>query len=177
MSERGYLVEGEAVRFERRLPGPIERVWEYLVDGEKRGRWLASGPMEPRVGGRVETFFKHSELSEVEEPTPEKYRAMEDGVRSVGTVTRFDPPYALAFTWGEESQPSEVTFELREDGGAVLLTLTHRRLAGTEERNGVAAGWHAHLAILQDELEGKLRRAFWANHISIGAEYTAHPLA
>jgi len=30
------------------LPGPIERVWEYLTDPDKRARWFAGGPMEPR---------------------------------------------------------------------------------------------------------------------------------
>ena len=34
------------IRFERLLPGPIENVWSYLTDSQKRGEWLASGPME-----------------------------------------------------------------------------------------------------------------------------------
>ena len=38
------------IRLVRTLPGPIERVWEYLTDPEKRARWFAGGPMEPRVG-------------------------------------------------------------------------------------------------------------------------------
>ena len=36
MSEYGVVLESGAVRFERLLPGPIERVWSYLVEGEKR---------------------------------------------------------------------------------------------------------------------------------------------
>ncbi len=54
MSEYGVVTESGTVRFERVLPGPIERVWAYLTESEKRGKWLATGNMELRVGGRVE---------------------------------------------------------------------------------------------------------------------------
>ena len=60
MSEYGIVTEAGAVRFERLLPGPIERVWAYLTEPEKRGTWLAAGPMELRVGGRVELNFHHA---------------------------------------------------------------------------------------------------------------------
>ncbi|CAN5643862.1 hypothetical protein BH23DEI1_BH23DEI1_22470 [soil metagenome] len=42
-----------AVRLERRLPGPIHRVWDHLTDPELRATRLAGGPMEGRVGGRI----------------------------------------------------------------------------------------------------------------------------
>ena len=42
-SQYAKRVSKDAVRFERLLPGPIERVWSYLTDSEKRGKWLASG--------------------------------------------------------------------------------------------------------------------------------------
>lgn len=179
MNERAYLVEnGTAVRIQRRLPGPIERVWSYLVDDKKRGRWFASGPMEPRVGGPIEFFFMHSRLCDVDEPTPEKYKAMENGLTSTGKVVRFDPPHVLAFDWHEiESEgASEVTIELTAEGTDVLLTLTHRRLTSEEDRLGVSGGWQSHLSTLQDELEGKPRRPFWANHTAIEEDYAAHPL-
>jgi hypothetical protein len=31
----GVLIEPGTIRFERILPGPIERVWDYLTDSEK----------------------------------------------------------------------------------------------------------------------------------------------
>ena len=34
------------IRLMRTLPGPIERLWQYLTDPEKRSRWFAGGPME-----------------------------------------------------------------------------------------------------------------------------------
>ena len=65
------------IRFERLLPGPIENVWSYLTDSKKRGEWLASGPMELRVGGKVSLRFKHSELSPLQAPPPERFAKMD----------------------------------------------------------------------------------------------------
>ena len=81
MDDYGTVLESGAVRFERVLPGPIERVWDYLTDSDKRGRWLAGGPMELRPGGRAELRFRHADLTSVQEPTPDKYKAMENGVK------------------------------------------------------------------------------------------------
>lgn len=38
MSDYGTHSEPNTLRLERVLPGPIERVWEYLTDSEKRAR-------------------------------------------------------------------------------------------------------------------------------------------
>jgi uncharacterized protein YndB with AHSA1/START domain len=51
MSEYGVVTEAGTIRFERVLPGPIERVWAYLTESKERGKWLASGEMDLRVGG------------------------------------------------------------------------------------------------------------------------------
>ena len=63
MNEYGVMTEARTVRLERVLPGPIERVWDYLTDSKKRGKWFASGPMDLRVGGEVEFRFHHADLS------------------------------------------------------------------------------------------------------------------
>ena len=68
MSEFGVVPEARTLRIRRVLPGPIERVWAYLTESEKRGRWLAAGPMELRVGGRVELTFRNTDLSAHAEP-------------------------------------------------------------------------------------------------------------
>ncbi len=85
MNEYGSIVAPGTVRFERVLPGPIERVWAHLTESEARGRWFASGPMELRVGGKVELFFQHTRLTD--EPTPEKFKEMEKGISMLGRVT------------------------------------------------------------------------------------------
>jgi len=159
------------VRIERLLPGPIERVWAYLTESEKRGRWFASGPMELKPGGKLELIFHNSQLSHHNEPTPEKYQKYE-GYKSTGEVTRCEPPRVLTFLWGEEKgPPSEVTFELSPRGKEVLLVLTHRRLASRGNMVGVSGGWHIHLAILSDILHGVPPRPFWSNHAKLEAVY------
>ena len=73
LNEFGVVTEARTLRIRRVLPGPIERVWAYLTESEKRAKWLAAGEMELRVGGRVELTFRHSGLSPHAEPIPEKY--------------------------------------------------------------------------------------------------------
>ena len=159
------------VVFERVLPGPIERVWAYLTESEKRGKWFASGEMELRVGGRVELNFLHADLS-AEKTPPEKYRKCAGGVATRGTVTRCEPPRVLSYTWDQGScENSEVTFELTPRGNDVLLVLTHRRLADRATMVNVAGGWHTHLGILEDQLNGREPRPFWTTHTGLEAEY------
>ena len=39
----GTLIEPGTLRMERTLPAPIERVWAYFVEPDKRAAWLAGG--------------------------------------------------------------------------------------------------------------------------------------
>lgn len=177
MSDYGVITEAGSVRFERLLPGPIERVWDYLTDSEKRGRWLATGNMELRVGGRVELHFVHADLSPHREEIPEKYQAYCDGVSNFGRITQLKAPHLLAYTWNEKpdggggAPASEVTFELTPKGKDVLLVLTHRRLPDRGEMVGVSSGWHAHLGILVDTLRGEPPQPFWSAHTRLENEY------
>ena len=173
MSEYGVVLESGAVRFERLLPGPVERVWSYLTESEKRGLWLASGVFDLRVGGRTGMLFKHSDITD--ETPPEAYRKVhETGVRSTGTITRYEPPRIIAFTWGGGGEPeSEVEFELVPKGQQVLLVLTHRKLVSKAEMTSVSGGWHMHLGLLEDALTGAPRRGFWSRFAALDAEYAA----
>lgn len=173
MNKYGIFTEPGTIRFERLLPGPVERVWVYLTESEKRGKWLASGKMEPRVGGHVELNFRHADLSPHDERPPDKYKHMEGGTGFTGRVTRYEPPRLLSYTWGEGTgEESEVTFELTQKGEKVLLVLTHRRLG--DDRNvliSVASGWHTHLGILVDYLNGREPKGFWSVHTRMEGEY------
>ncbi len=172
MSEYGAVIEKRTVRFERQLPGPIERVWSYLTDSEKRGTWLASGAMDLRVGGRVEHVFRNSDLTTHDDPVPGKYAHYGAETRMEGRITACEPPRLLSYTWAEsEAEDSEVTFELTPRAGGVRLVLTHRRLASRDEMIGVAGGWHTHLGILSDRLAGREPPGFWATHMRLEAEY------
>ena len=70
----GAATSSDSVRFERLLPGRIERVWAYLVDSDKRAQWLAAGEMEPRVGATVQLHFNHVNLSTTKVPPPEQFK-------------------------------------------------------------------------------------------------------
>src|SRR3546814_2005864 len=55
--------QGGMLRFERVLDAPLETVWAWLTEPEKRKLWFADGPMELREGGAVELVFDHDHLS------------------------------------------------------------------------------------------------------------------
>lgn len=173
MNKYGKFTEPGTIRFERLLPGPIERVWTYLTEPDKKAEWLAAGSIEPHVGGKVELNFNHKNLSEKDVPIPEKYKHMEDGTYFTGKITQYDPPRLLSYTWGEETgEESEVTFELKPRDEKVLLVLTHRRLGDDRDMLiSVGAGWHTHLGILADRLEGKEPDGFWKVHNRMEKEY------
>jgi uncharacterized protein YndB with AHSA1/START domain len=161
----------DTLRLERLLPGPIERVWSWLTESEKRGQWLASGDMDQRVGGRVELVFRNSDIVGKSDPPPAKYADMPSEMHMAGRITECDPPYRLAYTWTEGAGESLVTFELAPRGKDVLLVLTHTRIAAYEDLIAIAAGWHTHVGILIDRLRGREPKPFWPVHMGLEAEY------
>ena len=169
--EYGEVIGPRAIRLERLLPGPIERVWSYLTESEKRKKWFAEGPMELRPGGKIEFHFHNSELAPDGEHTPERFEKYE-GMVSPGRVIRCEPPHVLSFMWGEESgDESEVTFELSERDDKVQLVLTHRQLRNRQEMVSGASGWHVHVGVLIDQLNGRAPQPFWAAIDRLEAEY------
>ena len=84
--EYGVSPEAGTVRLERTLPGPIERVWAYLTESEKRGKWFGSGPMELRPGGNITFHFHNSKLAPDSGPPPENYKECE-GMTSFGAFS------------------------------------------------------------------------------------------
>ena len=173
MSNHGIVTEAGTVRFERLLPAPIERVWDYLADSELRRRWFAGGEFELRPGGALTLVFRNSELAPAGEEMPDKYRQYE-GMVSKGEVVRAEPPRLLVFEWFEEEGPAtEVSWELKPRGEQTLFTLTHRRLPNRAMMVDVSGGWHLHLDVLQDVLAGRPRRPFWPANARYAEEYEA----
>jgi uncharacterized protein YndB with AHSA1/START domain len=166
-----FTAPGE-LRLTRLLPGPIERVWQYLIDPEKRARWFAGGLLEQKAGGRVAFAMRHSNLAPGETP-PDKYKTVHySGVTVEGRVLRCEPPHLLVFTFGGDD--SEVTFELQPQGDKVLLLLTHvARGEDLPDLTNFASGWHTHVALLIAELENAPRPGFWAVHAKLLAEYNS----
>ena len=169
-ADYGIRTAPDTVRVERLLPGPIERVWDYLTDPDLRAQWFAGGAMAPRVGGAIALQFHNSALTENDDPPPAKYAEYDDA-RMGGTVLAYDPPHALAFTFGDGEAPSHVRFDLDRQGDQVRLVVTHTRLATREGMLSVAAGWHAHLNILRARLTGDAPDGLWRTHTRLEAEY------
>src|SRR5204862_6966597 len=79
--DNGHIENAKWIRFERLLPGPIERVWEFLTDSQQLPVWFGGVGMqyviEPRPGGEVNLADGH--------------------IR--GVVTQWQPPRLLGYTW------------------------------------------------------------------------------
>jgi uncharacterized protein YndB with AHSA1/START domain len=174
MSDRtgyGQIIAPAEVRFERLLPGPIETVWAFLTESDKRGQWLASGPMDLRPGGKATLYFDHDTLSPHKASAPEKYKSMQGKMHEgQHTILAVDPPRSFTMTW---DATSEVTFELTEKGKLVLLTVTHRKLASRDDMVQVSGGWHTHLDILVERANGRTPAAFWTVFGEIESDYDA----
>lgn len=160
----------DTVRMQRLLPGPIERVWAYLTESDKRRTWLAQGDMDLRTGGAVQLTWFNGTLST--EPTPPRF-AGDEGYSMQGKIVACEPPHVLVFTWPQGGVETEVRFELEARGEQVLLILTHSRLANRKQRVGVASGWDAHVAVLEQRLAGGDPIGFWSYHARVEAEYEA----
>ncbi|MGC4073576.1 MAG: SRPBCC family protein [Nibricoccus sp.] len=169
--QHGKFNSPTEIRIVRTLPGPIERVWEYLTDPEKRSRWFCGGELQQKAGGKVVFHMVHKKLAPNEKP-PAKYAQVQDpGVSFDGRVLKCEAPRLLAYTFG--SDDSEVTFELKPDGKQVTLILTHRVRGADEEAelSNYGAGWHTHISLLIALLEGTPLPPFWATHARLHPEY------
>jgi uncharacterized protein YndB with AHSA1/START domain len=124
---------GVALRFERQLAHPPERVWRALTERAQLDAWHPTPfELEPERGGVV-SFAP-----------PPQVPSMPDG-----EVLEFDPPRTLAYTWFEDS----LRWELHPRADGCLLVLTHRFCDRFKAaRDG--AGWHVCLRWLGRHLEG-----------------------
>ena len=165
------LIAPATVRMERLLPGPVERLWAYLTESEKRAKWLAAGEFDLRVGGKIHLEFNHANLSSDKIP-PEKYRGA-GTAKFEGVITRLEPMRALAYTWKWDSGDTEVSFELSPRGKEVLLVIVHRRLEGRDRVVSFMSGWDVHTGILADVLGGVEPRPFWSTHARLEKQYAA----
>lgn len=163
MSHYGIKVDATTIRFERDLPGPIEHVWAYLVEPEKRALWFAGGEIELKPGGNLHLVFHNGALAPEGELPPPAHAEHADSIVSEGRVLQADPPRLLVFEWPTGAGTmSEVRFELQPRGDRVVLTLTESRLPTRESLVGNAGGWHVHLDVLAARLDDRPVREFWA---------------
>lgn len=165
VSRHGQLTDARTFTIQRRLPGPAERVWQHLVDGELRRRWLAAGALTPRAGSSFELVWRNDELSASPAERPDGFAAES---RATCQVLEAEAGRRLRFAW---PGVGDVCFELEPDGDGVLLTVTHRGLPDAATIGLVAAGWHAHLDLLAARLEGTEAPSFWSHWLALRDEY------
>ncbi|RFB81236.1 SRPBCC family protein [Methylovirgula sp. 4M-Z18] len=161
----GVLSEPATLTIQRRLHGPIERVWAYLTDSDLRRQWLAAGDMELAAGTAFEFVWRNDELTQPPGQRPEGFEAEH---RMQGRIVEVDPPHKLVIAWRDSG---DVSFELQPRGDLVLLTLTHRRLPNRDTMLRVGPGWHIHLDILVARIAGTTPEPFWDGWSRLKREY------
>jgi uncharacterized protein YndB with AHSA1/START domain len=165
LNAHGVLTEPTTLKIQRLLPGPIERVWDFLTKSDLRRQWLAAGEMELKAGAPFEFVWRNDELTNPPGRRPEGFG---EEHRMKSRIIALEPPRKLVIAWGESG---DVTFELAPSGGKVLLTVTHRRLPDRPTLLMVGAGWHMHLDILVARTSGTEPEPFWDGWTRLKADY------
>ena len=154
-------IGSDAIRLERTLDAPVEKVWRYLTEAELRREWFMGGT-DARPDSEFELLNDHDNLSDEDVPYPEKY-APYKGTTWNERVLRFEPPKLLVTTFQGEKN-GKVAFELFPEGNRTRLVLTH---SGIESGTGAldfGSGWNSHLSVLQTRLAGGSVPNFWELH-------------
>ncbi len=165
LDAHGVLTEPATLTIRRLLPGPVERIWAYLTQGDLRRQWLAAGEMEMTLGAPLELVWRNDELSD---PPGRRPPGFPEEHRLQSRITELDPPRKLAITWGNTGG---VSFELEPRGDRVLLTVVHRRLPDRSTMLNVSAGWHMHLDTLVALAEGRAPKPFWEGWSRLKEDY------
>jgi uncharacterized protein YndB with AHSA1/START domain len=155
MTERRIVADGVVekgpdgstqVRFVRRLPHPVERVWEALTEPAELRKWWGDADLD-LDGGRFALRWLNTD---------------DDGNVATldGAIRKLDPPRLLEITaaWGstgsdDPGTQTTLTWELEPEGGHTLLRFTNT-VAGPAAEDLTAAGWHMHLDALATVLSG-----------------------
>ena len=166
MQDLANRIDDHTIQFVRILPGPIEKVWDYLYDSDKRGEWFARGDFGQ--GGRtfraaLEAFgivaaqrpaAGEHEGDGQDRPYRHQYPAEDRAAASAGL-----------HLWARKAKAADVSRSGIPTGGdkdnKVRFTLTHSKIPDEGYRIGVSGGWHSHLEVLQYRAEGKTPPAFW----------------
>jgi uncharacterized protein YndB with AHSA1/START domain len=123
-------------RLERELEHDPASVWSMLTEPARIVEWLAPGEIELRKGGAARLNFTDS------------------GIVIDSTVTEFDPPRLLEYSWSGPGEPERpVRWEVHKRGDGALLVLT-LRVPEDEDVARSCAGWEAHLMMLLAAIEG-----------------------
>ena len=130
-----------ALRYERHLSHPREKVWRALTESEHLRYWLPTDLVgERRAGASIELPFwaDHIERYGIETPVLR------------GEIRAWAPPELFEWTWDADV----LRWELRPaDGGTLLVFTTWLSDPDRDAAWGVAAGYHACLDALVELLD------------------------
>jgi uncharacterized protein YndB with AHSA1/START domain len=131
------LPDGRVVlRFERRLAHPREKVWRALTETGRLRAWFVEILDYDRC--RLD-FAPGAELEFAAEGLPTGH----------GTVTAYEEPALLEYTWDGEV----LRWELAPDGAGCVLTFT-TIVDGPDTAGAVTTGWQTGLDRLAAHLAG-----------------------
>lgn len=122
------------VRYERHFPHPVEKVWRALIEPEELKHWFPTTiDGERKAGAKLRFAFEGSSMDTME-----------------GTLTIFDPPRLLEFSWAEDVLRFELTPEANGCKLVFITTIGDRTIAPR-----TASGWHTCLDNLLNRVSGK----------------------
>lgn len=127
---------GRTVRFDRHFQAPIDEIWAACTDPEQLSQWFAEVSGDLRVDGEAFIDFDNGEHTPL-------------------VIRECDPPRLLVADWafGDDAMSTlRVDLTSSDDGGTTMV-LKHSMLPGSSGV-GYAAGWHAYLDRLADQLSG-----------------------
>jgi uncharacterized protein YndB with AHSA1/START domain len=123
-----------ALRFERRLAHPPERVWRAITEPDELAQWFPSSvEADLRLGGAMHFEFQGAEMT------------------LDGEITELEPCRRFSFLWGDDHLHFEI--EPTEHGSACVLRLVVE-LDQREKAARDAAGWDVTLDRLAAALGG-----------------------
>jgi uncharacterized protein YndB with AHSA1/START domain len=130
------------LRFERRLPHPVAKVWRALTEPEHLRTWFPA----------VVDFDLTPGAELVFAPTPEQQRRLGIPADQLthGTLTAAEPPTLLEYTWSGDL----LRWELIPEGGSAC-TLVFTTTFPADDTRGTAAGWHTALDTLESHLDAR----------------------
>ena len=114
-----------ALRFERYLAHPVERVWRAISEPAEVRRWMpAAADWTPELGEAFELGGQH------------------------GQITELDPPHLIGWTFGADR--FRCTLQPKGDGCALVFTHIFDDAAPAAQ---TAAGWECYLDRLDAQLD------------------------
>jgi uncharacterized protein YndB with AHSA1/START domain len=134
----GFTLSGATTRAEwaLTLDNHVEEVWSALTDSAELPKWLAPGEIELREGGAARLAFADS------------------GGDIESRVSAVEPQRLLEYSWSVPGEPLRpLRWKLEPIGPTTRLTL-RLTVPANEDGARAAAGWAAHLEMLQCALIG-----------------------